>query len=118
MATRNDNEECTNRPGDGLAALVHALRALGDAASAASAADGDVRLHVIACRAHHLASHLSHQGHLASAAAGEPEGSRDLDEAAQVLRREVVSLAGGRPGIRPALVQARGLVLLADAVRR
>lgn len=97
----------------GLAGLVRALRALGEAASDALTAGGDVRLHVIACNAHHLAHRLG-----PDAASDGQVDALDLDDAAQALRREVLLLAGGRPGIRPTLVQARGLVLLADAVRR
>lgn len=118
MSTQNDNAAKRPQRGGGLGSLVQALQSVGDAASSATSAGGDVRLHVIACRAHHLASHLAQQEGFALRADATSEGARNLHEAAQALRQEVVSLAAGRPGIRPVLVQARGLVLLADAIQR
>ena len=91
---------------------------MGDAASSATTAGGDIRLHVIACRAHHLAHRVAEQAGVPLEAPGEIVRARDLHEAAQALRQHVVSLAGGRPGIRPVLIQARGLVLIADAIQR
>ncbi len=118
MRTDKENAVRAARRGDGLKALVQALQAVGDAASEATSAGGDIRLHVIACRAHHLANHLAQKDDVVVGAPSASERAQDLHEAAQELRRQVVSLAGGQPGIRPVLVQARGLVLLADAIRR
>lgn len=118
MSTQNGKVARVVQRGGGLRSLVLALQSVGDAASSATSAGGDVRLHVIACRAHHLASYLAQRDGFASLADATHEVAPNLHEAAQALRQEVMSLAAGKPGIRPVLVQARGLLLLADAVQR
>lgn len=118
MSTQNGKAARVVQREGGLRSLVLALQSVGDAASSVTSTGGDVRLHVIACRAHHLASYLAQQEGFALIADATHEVAPNLHEAAQALRQEVVSRAAGKPGIRPVLVQARGLVRLADAVER
>ena len=118
MSTQDQPATSASRREQDFASLIHALRAVGDAASRATSAGGDVRLHVIACRAHHLAARLADREGTSHKTLAAPEPTGGLAESAQALRREVLTLASGQPGIRPVLVQARGLVLLADAIQR
>lgn len=118
MSTANGKATRRRPPENGLKGLVLALRSVGDAASRSTTPGGDIRLHVIACRAHHLAGYLVTKLDIELGAQGEADGEPELASAVQALRHEVLAVASGQPGVRPILVQARGLALLADAVRR